>query len=135
MADDIKPGMTVPAPPFAAIDDLAKRWHELTDAERAKAETLLADASDKIITDCPRWAQASEATLRRICCAMVKRAMLNEVVAGGTQSTQTANGVTEANSYSNPDGDLYLTKSEKRSLGCGVQRMWSIDLSDGSVNP
>lgn len=53
MADDINPGMTVPAPPFAAIDDLAKRWHELTDAERAKAETLLADASDKIITDCP----------------------------------------------------------------------------------
>lgn len=135
MADDADPGMNVPAPPFASADDLASRWHELTDAERAKAETMLADASDKIITDCPNWAQASETTLRRICCAMVKRAMLNEDVAGVTQSTQTANGFTEANSYSNPDGDLYLTKSEKRSLGCGVQRVWSIDLSDGSVNP
>lgn len=82
MADDADPGMNVPAPPFASADDLASRWYELTDAERAKAETMLADASDKIITDCPNWAQASETTLRRICCAMVKRAMLNEDVAG-----------------------------------------------------
>lgn len=135
MVDDIDPGMTVTSPPFATADDLASRWHELTEAEQAKAETLLDDASDKIITDCPNWAQASETTLRRICCAMVKRAMLNEGMEGVSQNTQTANGFSEANSYSNPDGDLYLTKSEKRSLGCGVQRMWSIDLSDGSVNP
>lgn len=135
MADDADPGMNVPAPPFASADDLASRWHELTDDERSKVETLLADASDKIITDCPHWTQASETTLRRICCAMVKRAMLNEGMEGISQNTQTANGFSEANSYSNPDGDLYLTKSEKRSLGCGVQRMWSIDLADGSVNP
>ena len=135
MVDDIDPGMTVTSPPFATADDLASRWHELTEAEQAKAETLLDDASDKIITDGPNGAQASETTLRRICCAMVKRAMLNEGMEGVSQNTQTANGFSEANSYSNPDGDLYLTKSEKRSLGCGVQRMWSIDLSDGSVNP
>ena len=131
MADDADPGMNVPAPPFASADDLASRWHELTDDERSKAETLLADASDKIITDCPNWAQASETTLRRICCAMVKRAMLNEDVAGVTQSTQTAN-VSPRPTATATDGDLYLTKSEKRSLGCGVQRMWSIDLSDGA---
>nr|WP_236023770.1 Gp19/Gp15/Gp42 family protein [Bifidobacterium miconis] len=71
--------------------------------------------------------------MRRVCCAMVKRAMLNRDVAGVTQGTQTANGFTESYSYSNPDGDLYLTKSELRSLGCGVQRMWSIDLANGEA--
>ncbi|WP_236023772.1 hypothetical protein [Bifidobacterium miconis] len=57
MADDVEPpvdpGMQVPAPPFAVPDDLAKRWRALTDDETATAETLLEDASDKIVTDCP----------------------------------------------------------------------------------
>ncbi|KAB8289313.1 phage protein Gp19/Gp15/Gp42 [Bifidobacterium ramosum] len=123
-----------PHPPFAVADDLVKRWRALTPDERETAETLLADASDKIMTDCPRWRESSEATLRRVCCAMVKRAMLNRDLAGVTQGTQTANGFTESYSYSNPDGDLYLTKSELRSLGCGVQRMWSIDLSNGEAS-
>lgn len=87
MADDADPGMNVPAPPFASADDLASVGMSSPTPNRAKAETMLADASDKIITDCPNWAQASETTLRRICCAMVKRAMLNEDVAGVAQST------------------------------------------------
>lgn len=124
-----------PSPPFATVADLEARWHALSDAERASALVLLDDASDKIMTDCPGWASATPATLRRITCAMVKRAMLNRDMAGISQSTQTANGFTESTAYSNPDGDLYLTRQEKRSLGCGVQRMWSIDLASGKAEP
>ncbi|NMM99331.1 Gp19/Gp15/Gp42 family protein [Bifidobacterium olomucense] len=138
MGDDIDtpvdPGMQVPSPPFALVADLEKRWHTLSDAEKLTAETLIEDASDKIMTDCPRWTEASEATLRRITCQMVKRAMLNPDMAGVSQGTQTANGFTESLSYSNPDGDLYLTAQERRSLGCGVQRMWSIDLANGETS-
>ncbi|PLS26244.1 Gp19/Gp15/Gp42 family protein [Bifidobacterium parmae] len=124
MADD----NPTPAPPFALVSELESRWRPLTRDERVTAGVLLEDASDKIMTDCPLWAQASPATLRRVTCQMVKRAMLNADQAGVSQGTQTANGFSESLSYSNPDGDLYLTKSEKRSLGVGVQRMWSIDL-------
>ncbi|MBW3081971.1 Gp19/Gp15/Gp42 family protein [Bifidobacterium phasiani] len=126
MTDETKP----PEPPFATPDDLAARWRPLTEAERTTAETLIVDASDLITTQCPRWRTASEATLRRIVCAMVKRSMINMDTAGVTQSTQTAGSFSESMSYSNPDGDLYLTASEKRSLGGGGsgQRIGSIDL-------
>lgn len=120
-----------PSPPFATVEDLEARWRPLAEAERRTASTMLGDASDKIMTDCPRWASASAVTLRRIVCAMVRRAMLNMDMAGVSQNTQTAGSFSESISYSNPDGDLYLTRSEKRSLGCGVQRLWSIDMATG----
>ena len=115
---------TMVSPPFATPDDLAKRWHPLTQAEQATAKTLLDDASDLIMTQCPRWREASAATLRRIACQMVKRAMLSMDRAGISQSTQTAGSFSESSSYSNPDGDLYLTSAERKSLGKGVQKAW-----------
>lgn len=117
-----------PEPPFATPDDLAARWHTLTQDERATAETLLGDASDLIMTQCPRWREASDATLKRIACQMVKRAMLAMDRAGVSQSTQTAGSFSESASYSNPDGDLYLTSAERRSLGKGTQTAFHIEL-------
>lgn len=124
MTDDVKP----PEPHFATPDDLAARWHPLTSEEKERAQTLIVDASDLIMTQCPRWRQASDATLRRICCAMVKRAMLSMDRAGVSQSTQTAGSFSESMSYSNPDGDLYLTSSERRSLGKGMQSAFHIHM-------
>ena len=124
MTDDAKP----PEPPFATPDDLAARWHPLTGDETERARTLIGDASDLIMTQCPRWRGASDATLRRICCAMVKRAMLASDRAGVSQSTQTAGSFSESMSYSNPDGDLYLTSAERKSLGKGVQTAFHIHM-------
>lgn len=124
MTDDEKP----PEPPFATPDDLAARWHPLTSDETERAHTLIGDASDLIMTQCPRWRGASDATLRRICCAMVKRAMLASDRAGVSQSTQTAGSFSESMSYSNPDGDLYLTSAERKSLGKGVQTAFHIHM-------
>lgn len=131
--DDLDPGFTQPQPPFATTDDLASRWHAFTDTELPHVKAVLADASDVIVTTCPGWASATPDTLRRITCAVAKRALLNEDTGGVTQSTQTANGFTESLSYANPAGDMYLTGAEKRALGCGVQRMWSIDLATGEA--
>ena len=118
---------------FATVDDLARRWHALTSAEQGKAEALLDDASDLIRSTCPLWTNASTATLKRVCCAAAKRAMLSgDDTAGISQHTETAGSYSESYSYSNPAGDLYLTASEQSALG-GTGAAWSYDLSDGGV--
>ena len=48
--------------------------------------------------------------------------------AGVSQSTQTAGSFSESMSYSNPDGDLYLTSAERKSLGKGVQTAFHIHM-------
>ena len=102
--------------PFAQVGDLEARWHALTGEEYNRAEALLADASDLIRTTCPQWANAKPATLKRIACMAVKRAMqAGPDMSGVTQSTQTAGSYSESLSYANPAGDLYLTTSEKEA--------------------
>lgn len=125
------PDSQTPEPPFAAATDLETRWHPLTAAEKTKAEALLFDASDLIVTTCPLWRQATAQTLKRITCAVVKRAMLaRDDMAGVTQGTQTAGSYSESYTYANPSGDIYLTASEKESLG-GDGTPWAYDLSAG----
>ena len=120
---------------FATVDDLAARWRALSDAEKAQASVLLDDASDLIRTTCRSYAGVDRSTLKRIACAVVKRAMLaGEDVAGVSQHTETAGSYSESYSYSNPAGDLYLTKTEKTSLGVKRQRAFSIDMSTGKAD-
>ncbi len=119
--------------PFAQVGDLEARWHALTGAERTRAETLLQDASDMIRTTCPQWHTAKPATLKRIACMAVKRAMqAGPDMSGVTQSTQTAGSYSESLSYANPAGDLYLTTSEKEALG-GDGEAWSYDMAGGAA--
>lgn len=119
--------------PFAQAGDLEARWHALTGEERTRAEALLADASDLIRTTCPQWANAKPATLKRIACMAVKRAMqAGPDMSGVTQSTQTAGSYSESLSYANPAGDLYLTTSEKESLG-GDGEAWAYDMAGGTA--
>ena len=119
--------------PFAQVGDLEARWHALTGDERTRAETLLQDASDLIRTTCPQWANAKPATLKRIACMAVKRAMqAGPDMSGVTQSTQTAGSYSESLSYANPAGDLYLTTSEKEALG-GDGEAWSYDMAGGAA--
>lgn len=119
--------------PFAQVGDLEARWHALTGEERTSAEALLADASDLIRTTCPRWHTAKPATLKRIACMAVKRAMqAGADMSGVTQSTQTAGSYSESLSYANPAGDLYLTTSEKEALG-GDGEAWSYDMAGGAA--
>lgn len=119
--------------PFAQVGDLEARWHALTGEEHNRAEALLADASDLIRTTCPRWHTAKPATLKRIACMAVKRAMqAGPDMSGVTQSTQTAGSYSESLGYANPAGDLYLTTSEKEALG-GDGEAWSYDMAGGAA--
>jgi hypothetical protein len=115
---------------FATTEDLEKRWHTLTNAEKSKAEVLLDDASQKLRDDYPKQVEAaSPLTLTRIVCQMVKRAMtVGDEMAGISQHSETDGPFNDSFTYSNPDGDLYLTKAEKRSLGVGVQRAFHVDM-------
>lgn len=120
---------------FATVDDLAARWRALSGAENAQAAVLLDDASDLIRTTCRAYAGVPLSTLKRITCAIVKRAMLaGGDAAGISQHTETAGSYSESYSYSNPAGDLYLTAAEKTSLGVKRQRAFSIDMSTGKVD-
>lgn len=118
--------------PFASSDDLKARWPDLADTKLA--ETLLSDASQLIRDTCPGWAHASKATLIAIACAMVKRAMIAGSDNAGLSSTQeTAGPYSQTLTYSNPTGDLYLTRAEKQRLGQGRQRAFSISMETGTV--
>lgn len=114
--------------PFATVEDLERRWHTLTTSERDKAQTLLEDATQLIKDECPRWESASAQTRKAVCCAIVIRKMtVDDTHLGVTNSQQTVGNFSESFTYSNPMGDLYLTKAEKRRLG-NRQGAWHADM-------
>ena len=120
--------MPFPEIPFALVSDLEARWKKLTPGEESTAGVLLEDASQLIIDMCPRASGASENTLKRVVCSVVKRAMNTPSIAGAGSVQQGAGGYQASVSFANPHGDLYLSKSEKQALGCGRQRAFMIDL-------
>lgn len=113
--------------PYATIDQLESGWRTLSADERKTAETLLARASRMIASTCPHAADADPGILSDIACAVVKRAM----AAGGeniTNRSMTGGPYSEQWTYANPQGDLYLTKAEKRMLGCGTMHAFETGL-------
>lgn len=125
MADD--------ADVYATPDDLAARWHPLTDAERTKAQALLEDASDFIRTQVGDVSGIPAATLKRVACAVVKRAMVSDAMAGATSHSETVGPVSESFGYSHPAGGMWLTDEDKQALGIGGGRMISIDMDSGDA--
>lgn len=111
-------------PPFATVDDLAAGWRPLTADEMLRATTLLERASQVILDEDRRGVldglTAPTSTHVRIVCDMVKRVLsVGADVQGVTQTGQTVGPFSLQATYSNPSGDLYLTKAERRQLGFG----------------
>jgi hypothetical protein len=121
---------------FATAQDLSDRWRKLSDAETTTAEVLLADASDKIRNRVSQagdenWCAANARTLTRICCSMVKRSMQQSSTGmpeGASQSSTTAGPFTDGYTWSNPDGNLYLTAEELRDLGISQGRAFTVGM-------
>ena len=111
----------------ATVSDLETRWHTLTEAEKQQATALLEDAEQIIKDLVPRFEELEEATLRAIECSMVKRSMLTDN-GGISQMSETTGPFSNSVTYTNPSGDLYLTKSEKQRLRGGVQAAFHIEL-------
>lgn len=129
---------------FATATDLAARWRPLSTAEQAQAGVLLGDASAILRAECPDVDARTTAlppTLdpdipKMVACAMVKRAMIAGADAEGvTAHQQTAGPFSQSLTYSNPMGNLYLTKAERRLLGCGGQRAFSVDMTPTTPVP
>lgn len=121
------------AEPFATVADLEARWRPLTPTETTTATALLDDASAMIRAEAPGIdqrvddGQLDPAVPLMVVCRMVKRAM-HTSGDGVTQQQQTAGPFSQMLSFSNPQGDMYLTKADRRMLGIGRQRAFSIDL-------
>lgn len=106
---------------FADVSDLESRWRELSTEEEARANVLLGDASAMLsaLVDVDDEDDEQAALLNMVTCDMVIRAMsaTSMDTYGVSQSAITAGPYTQSFSYSNPSGDMYLTRLEKRLLG------------------
>lgn len=106
---------------FAAVTDVEARWRELTVAEKSRAAVLLEDAA-AMLTALVAF-DTTDATyaepLKVVSCNMVIRAMSasESDLYGVSQTSMTAGSYSQSWSYSNPSGDMYLTKLDKRLLG------------------
>lgn len=109
--------------PFAFITDIESRWRQLSDAEKLRATALLSDASALIRAERPTIdSMVNGGTIdpdipRMVAVTMVKRAMAGSADMIGIQSQQQTSGpFSQQYTFTNPSGDLYLTKAEKRLL-------------------
>jgi len=115
---------------YATPEDLIDRYGEMTEDEQKRAEILLTDASAIILAagGLKEPKEADDAAYRAVCCAMVHRVMISPswLALGVTQRSQTSGPFTESMSFNNPNGDLYLTKAERKTLGLGGSVIGSI---------
>lgn len=122
---------------YATVEDLEARWRTLTADERERAAVLLEDAAVRLDAACPPSAPPTEqelASRKIVSCEMVKRAMSSVTTGGvGVASIQTGAGpYQETLQFSNPTGDLYLTKADRKLLGCGAQAAFTVPMTNDS---
>lgn len=117
---------------YATVSDLEARWRTLTPDEQTRATMLLEDAAVRLDAECALSEPPTEAELRVrliVSCEMVKRAMASPGGVGVTSTQMGAGPYQETVQFTNPTGDLYLTKADRRLLGCGGQGAFMIDLA------
>lgn len=107
---------------FADVSDIEARWRTLDSAERDRAQALIQDASaalTKLVHDIDEEDDEQMQLLNLVCTNMVIRVMSATAADtyGASNMSMTAGPYTQQWTYSNPSGDLYVTKFEKRLLG------------------
>lgn len=115
--------------PFATLKDLQARWPDFPPGADAHANVLLGDASQFIVDTVPSAMDVSEATRRRIVCAVVRRSMETPIPQGLSNMSESAGAVSMQFTASNPSGDFYLTKQEKVALGGRKQRAFGVQIA------
>lgn len=107
----------------AAVDDLRALWPEAGTFDEARAEALLPLVSAAIDGMCAAdGVDASgidEAILRLVTCQVATRMLMTSGGYGVTQTSWGASPYSGSESFANPTGDIYLTKTEKELLGLG----------------
>lgn len=106
---------------FATYQDVEARWRTLTAEEQARAEVLLEDASNMLIgmvtIDVSDQQQAKN--LKQVCANMVIRSMVASAseTYGVDELHATMGPFGQTAKFANPNGDLYVTKQERKLLG------------------
>lgn len=121
---------------YATVSDLESRWRTLTAPEKTRAGVLLEDAAVRLDVACPPTDPPTEAELSVrliVSCEMVKRAMATPggLEGIGVSSVQAGAGpFQQTHQFTNPTGDLYLTKGDRALLGCGAQVAFTVPMAD-----
>ena len=113
--------------PFATVEQYEARYGAVDN--EAQLETLLSDASAFIASQAGFSAPTSDvgtANLVRVTCAVVHRSLMSGSWAGLSNVSQSADGYSASATIYNPGGDLFLTSQEKKSLGIGGSRVFSV---------
>jgi hypothetical protein len=120
---------------YATVDDLEARWRPLSEAERARAQVLLGDASRHVRRRVPTLddrltsGELDPFDVVAVVAGMVKRVLLAGDTEGITQQSQTVGPFGEARTFSNPMGNLYMTADDVASLSpAGSARVRSVRL-------
>lgn len=105
---------------FASLDELRYRLLPdevaVVDANPARAQLLLDDASELIRQRCTGWERARDAVLTAVVCRVVARALRQRpagVAGDATQLTQTTGPFAMSMAWSNPSGELFLTRQDR----------------------
>lgn len=112
---------------FATSDDLERRWHKLTDEERQKADTHLADVTEYIKERSPIWRRLLDERprlLTKITCDIVRRIMQAEpydIPGGITQMNQTTGSFSEQYSFGAPTGESLSLRRAWIEIPCPLQ--------------
>ena len=113
--------------PFATVEDYEARYGAVDDEKQL--ETLLEDASAFIASQAgfkQPDTDVGTANLVRVTCAVVHRSLMAGSLAGIQSYSEGAVGYTASVTPYNPSGDFYLTAQEKKSLGIGGSRVFSV---------
>lgn len=114
---------------YATIDDYKKRFGE--PADKARCEQLLQDASTLIDAFTGKAEEGFEGKFPPaytvVCCEVAHRAIATPAeLLGVNNYTKSAVGYSETFGYSNPNGDLFLSSTQKRMLGVGKARIGAL---------
>lgn len=106
---------------FATVDEVRTRWRGYpAGLENDTVEALLSDAAVWLRATFPGIPETPpeslSGVLRVVSAAMVKRALLADGAEGLSQQQATAGSFSYSQSYSNPNGALYITGQERAML-------------------
>jgi len=115
---------------YANLSDLKDHWPALRSDQEAEALQKLLEASIEVRTSFPgidaRLAsgELNEEVPRLVVCRMIKRAMdtPNDAMAGVGSVTHQGGPFAQTLNFTNPDGNIYLSKSDRNLLSPVEQR-------------
>lgn len=121
---------------LATIEDYEKRYGGVDPTDKERTETILQDVSDMLIATYEEnygfpYEEGAHPVFDKsacaVACAVARRSLsVPAGFEGANQFSQTAGSYNASITFSNPTGDLYLSKTELKRLGLSGQTIGAI---------